>query len=169
MTRLQKPKTTKFYIGFSLLLIVAGVILVLTADFSQKSNSSNRSGAEIFSEGSTYPWGESGPSYVYRKAGIYEFCKATKCWGFDINKQNPTKNGNAYNMPNRMYSDGEIEYGIDHQDFSLNLKDNLVYVCSDEYCWYVDEGLNNLVETQDFSNTSGQSSEAFLNFQPLNQ
>jgi hypothetical protein len=179
MVSLSKTKTTSFYMVLSSLLIISGLALVVTADYSTRTTTSTSQEIEINTESTVpfietlneteaiYPLGSGGPDYISKNSQLYEFCKQSKCWGFDASIIELTNSGEAYEISSRLSDQTPFAFSPDHQNFNLSYANSNVYLCSDEFCWIIEEGINNIQPTDQFQNLTGKNSASFGEMKPL--
>lgn len=171
MVSFNKSKSTSFYVTLSAVLVLSGIALIVTADYSSKTDSIPKDeeiAIETLNESDAlYPWSDSGPEYISKSFQNYEFCKQSKCWGFDATNIQLTNNGESYDIAPNLSQSSKLEFSSDHQNFTLNYSTGNVYLCSDEFCWIVNEGTNNIQPDPQFVNLSGKSSSTFAEMKPF--
>lgn len=130
----------------SSVLILSGIALVITADYSRSNRDLN---VGVTSEVGQMPWSNDGPDYIKRNNNKFILCETNDCWEYEIAGSNIVPTDRQVELESQLQAVKAMEFQIDHQDFVLKLEaNNIPILCSDEFCWDIEEGINNIVQRE---------------------
>lgn len=142
---LRKPRNQSFYMLMSSVLILSGIALVITADYSRSNKDLN---VGVANEVGQMPWSNDGPDYIMRDNNKFVLCETNNCWEYEVVGSNIVPTDRQVELGD-LKAIKAMEFQIDHQDFVLKLEaNNIPILCSDEFCWYIAEGTNNIIQKE---------------------
>lgn len=140
---LRKPKSQYFYVLLSSVLVFSGLLLVFNADYSNTPNN-----VIVLNEPEdNLEVGNEAPEYLIKTEGLIEVCRLSSCSGFDIYSKAPINGGKKYLISPVISAIPKLVLDANHQNFKVGLLQNNLYICSDMYCWMINDGVNNIFKS----------------------
>ncbi|MBP9759454.1 hypothetical protein KBD45_07205 [Candidatus Dojkabacteria bacterium] len=148
---LRKPKNQYYYVLLSFVLIFGGIALVFNGDYSKIPNEK----VTVLTEPDEFIFNTNGaPEYIVKAGDSIEVCRLSRCSGYYISSGVLVDDGKAYSIPSTITLIPKLDFAVEHQEFNIGIFDNNTYLCSDKYCWSINEGVNNIIKSDAVLNSA---------------